>query len=267
MRALNILIADDDDQNQAMMKLILSRQGHNVKSSWTGVNALEAVKSEKFDLVFMDIHMPEMDGLEATRQIRKWENKKQHIPIVILTGSVPENKTEEYKNAGADTFLFKPFDIKRISMLIQIIAEETDINFQIDNQQIIVSSETELQLLDYENSMIRFNNDTKLYCDNLAEFIQSLPGRFEKIESALKERHWNELFTFAHNLKGVAANFGANQLSRLAKELEVYSQGSKFRLAKRTIREMNQNRILLTKAANTIIDQQHSQNSDLWEGQ
>ena len=77
MRILNILIADDEAQNQAMMKLILSRQGHNVKSTWDGTTTLEAVKTESFDLVFMDVHMPEMDGIETTRQIRKWENNKK----------------------------------------------------------------------------------------------------------------------------------------------------------------------------------------------
>ena len=110
MRILNILIAEDDDQNQAMMKLILVRQGHKVKSAWNGLLALEAVKKENFDLIFMDVQMPQMDGLEATRQIRIWENKKVHTTIVIITGSVPQNITEEYKSVGADTFILKPFD-------------------------------------------------------------------------------------------------------------------------------------------------------------
>jgi len=71
-----------------------------------------------------------MDGLEATRQIRSWENNKKHVPIVILSGSVPQNITEEYKKAGADSFLLKPFDVKRISLLVELIAGDSESSIQ-----------------------------------------------------------------------------------------------------------------------------------------
>ncbi|MCX6083167.1 MAG: response regulator [Chloroflexi bacterium] len=267
MRSLNILIAEDDDQNQAMMKLILSRQGHKVKSAWNGLSAVEAVKSEIFDLIFMDVRMPEMDGLEATRQIRLWEDNKKHIPIVILTGSVSENITEEYKNAGADTYILKPFDIKRISLLVEIIASESETDFPKENTLVSTTIETEIQLLDIQNSIIRFNNDTRFYIDNLHEFLESLPSRLENLDGALKSRNWNDLSTYAHNLKGVASNFGADQLAFLAGSLDKYSQDHKLRQASKTVREIHRNTTLLTEKATKMIDQQGSTNSNRWEGQ
>lgn len=255
MRSLNILIADDDDQNQAMMKLILNRQGHSVKSAWSGIATVDAVKSEKFDLVFMDVHMPEMDGIEATRQIRKWENNQSHIPIVILTGSVPQGKTDEYKKAGADTYLFKPFDIKRISFLVQMIADESETSFHSENKQNIEKSIDEKILLDSENTILRFNNDTNLYVANLDEFIKSLPDRLANLHRAIRDRKWVELYTYTHNLKGVAANFGANQLASLAGDLEKYSQDKKYKLSLITIQKMNENSVLLANEADRIIIQ------------
>jgi two-component system sensor histidine kinase/response regulator len=258
MRTLKILVAEDDDQNQAMMKLILVRQGHRVKSAWNGLAALEAVKSENFDLVFMDVQMPEMDGLEATRQIRRWENNKKHIPIVILTGSVPQTITEEYKNAGADTFILKPFDVKRITLLIELIASESESGSPKEPHKKQAETLTDIPILDMQDALLRFNNDRHFYLDNLSEFIQSLPDRQEKLDQALKTQNWTDLATYAHNLKGVAANFGAKQLSTLASDLDGYCQDRKIRLAGKTIREIHQNIATLAEAANKITEQQRS---------
>jgi CheY-like chemotaxis protein len=264
MRVLNILVAEDDDQNQAMMKLILHRQGHKVKCAWNGLAALEAVKTDNFDLVFMDVQMPEMDGLEATRQIRRWENNKSHVPIVILTGSVPQKVTEDYKNAGADTFILKPFDVKRITLLIEIIASESVTGLPQETHQHPENISSDNPLLDMQDSLPRFNNDTDFYLENLQEFILSFPERLEKLDLALKTRDWHDLAIYAHNIKGVAANFGAEQLSDLASLLDHYSQLHKIRLAGKTIREIHQNIIELTEIANNIIEQKRSQKSDLW---
>jgi len=258
MRTLKILVAEDDDQNQAMMKLILVRQGHSVKSAWSGLAALEAVKSENFDLVFMDVQMPEMDGLEATRQIRRWENNKKHIPIVILTGSVPQTITEEYKNAGADTFILKPFDVKRIILLIELIAGESETGSPKVAHKKRDDILTDIPILDMPDSLLRFNNDIHFYLDNLKEFLQSLSDRQEKLDQALKAQNWNDLATYAHNLKGVAANFGAKQLSILASNLDEYCMDRKVRLARKTIREIHQSISILTETANKITEQERS---------
>jgi CheY-like chemotaxis protein len=256
MRTLKILVAEDDDQNQAMMKLILVRQGHRVKSAWNGLAALEAVKSENFDLVFMDVQMPEMDGLEATRQIRRWENNKKHIPIVILTGSVQQTITEEYKNAGADTFILKPFEVKRIILLIELIAGESEASSPKESHKKQDAPLIDVPILDMQDSLLRFNNDARFYLENLNEFLQSLPDRQEKLDQALKAQNWQDLATYAHNLKGVAANFGAKQLSILASNLDEQCQGRKIRLAGKTIREIHQNISTLAEAADKITEQQ-----------
>ena len=262
MRSMNILIAEDDDQNQAMMKLMLVRQGHTVQSAWNGRAAVEAVKNSHFDLVFMDIQMPEMDGLEATREIRRWENNQRHVPIVILTGSIPEKIKVEYKNAGADTFLLKPFDVKRIAMLVEIFEGEPDSGLQMVSQSKAEVKTPELPLLDMDESLLRFNNDKNFYLENLREFIQSLPGRLEKINHSLEERKWHDLATFAHNLKGVSANFGARQLSALASRLDDYSDHEYLDLVIKTTQDISTNIARLTERANDLFIEQDSLTSN-----
>jgi CheY-like chemotaxis protein len=266
MRILTILIAEDDEQNQAMMKLILSRHGHNVKSAWDGNQALEAVKTGNFDLVFMDVHMPEMDGLETTRQIRQWENNDRHVPIVILTGSVTGDITDEYKKAGADTFIAKPFDIKKINLLINIISDQTETQLQQESQLFSNDTLSGAALLDVQSALTRFNGDMTLYRENLNEFLQSLPGRLLELELALRAEHWEELSLLAHNLKGVAANFGASQLSMLAFQLDEFSRRQQAQAATTIYNEIDQTIRKVLEMGNKIIEPGNLINPDLSEG-
>lgn len=266
MRILNILVAEDDDQNQAMMKLILTRHGHKVKSAWNGSQAFEEVKSGTYDLVFMDVHMPEMNGVETTRRIREWENNEKHIPIVILTGSVSENITDEYKLAGADTFITKPFDVKKINLLVNIIADQVETKLEQETQ--LYSSDTlaGAAILDPQSALTRFNGDFDAYLENLKEFLQSLPERVQGLENALKEKNWEELSLLAHNLKGVAANFGANQLSMLAFQLDEFGRRHQDELTASTFTEIDKNIKAVIVMGNKIIDHGNLKSSNLSGG-
>jgi len=255
MRSLNILVAEDDDQNQAMLKLILARRGHRVKSAWNGFQAIDAVKAETFDIVLMDVHMPEMDGLEATRQIRIWENKKQHVPIVILTGSVPPQVSYSYKLAGADTFLSKPFDVKRLDLLITVIASETPNSTPTVSSYDMDAPVDELAALDEQDALERFDGDAQMYRENLAEFVKGLSNRMERLSQALTEHKWEEVSILAHNLKGVSANFGARRLSVLAYRLDEYSHQQKSRQVLKTFQEISQHLPELHEAAIKILTQ------------
>ena len=258
MRILNILVAEDDDQNQSMMKLILSRQGHNIKSAWNGNEAIAAVQFGDIDLVFMDVHMPEMDGLETTRQIRLWENNKKHVPIVILSGSVPNNITDEYKKAGADTFILKPFDVKKISLLVELIAGNTESNVASELNSTSEETIANLPILEVQDALPRFGDDYKFYIDNLSEYINSLPERLSKLDRGLSTRNWNDLNNVAHNLKGVSANYGAKKISYLAGQLEESSQQQKIKPSGKLLQEIHQANFALIKFGLDLIEKFNS---------
>jgi CheY-like chemotaxis protein len=190
---------------------------------WNGVEALELLHHEKFDLVFMDVKMPEMDGIEATKKIRLLENENKLIPIIILTGSVPSTQTDEYKKAGANTFLFKPFDVKRITMIVDVFAQEIQNNIADAGRPTDANGKStliEMPDLDIPDALPRFGDSETTYFSNLLDFIQSLPGRLDLINKSLLSGNLQQVSDLAHNLKGVSANYGAKHLSDLAASLD-----------------------------------------------
>jgi CheY-like chemotaxis protein len=117
--SLKILVADDDALGRRLMHLILTKEGHRVELAANGLEALEAVKRNQFDIVFMDLHMPDMDGMEASRQIRAWEKGGSHTFIVALTASYLPEIGESLFDAGMDNYISKPLDVAQVQRLLK----------------------------------------------------------------------------------------------------------------------------------------------------
>jgi CheY-like chemotaxis protein len=108
-RALNILLAEDGIVNQRVAVGLLERRGHAVVIANNGREALEALEKQLFDLVLMDVHMPEMDGYEATAAIRQSEQQSgEHMPIIAMTANAMKGDRERCLEAGMDGYLAKP---------------------------------------------------------------------------------------------------------------------------------------------------------------
>src|SRR6266540_2682339 len=120
---LKILVVDDDDLNRRMMQILLTREGHHVDLVINGMEALDAVKYHKFDIVFMDLQMPTMDGVEASRRIREWENGNSHTFIVALTASYLPEEGHLLFDAGIDNYIAKPFEIDHIQRMLSLISK------------------------------------------------------------------------------------------------------------------------------------------------
>jgi CheY-like chemotaxis protein len=114
---IQILVVDDIKANQLLLAKVLERMGYKVEVADNGVQALEKVKCHEFRMIFMDCNMPEMDGFEATRIIRKNENGP-HLPIVAVTADVMQGDREKCINAGMDDYVSKPFRIDRIKEML-----------------------------------------------------------------------------------------------------------------------------------------------------
>lgn len=117
---LNILIAEDNQINQIVAKKILEKEGFEVDIVDTGKRAVEAVQKKEYAFVFMDIQMPEMDGYEATRTIRKLEeNSDNHVPIIALTASAMEEDRKKCLNVGMDEYLAKPIEKEELIRVLK----------------------------------------------------------------------------------------------------------------------------------------------------
>ena len=110
--------------NQKLAKRMLERLRHTVTLANDGNEALSAMKTGSFDLIIMDVQMPEMDGFEATRRIREWDAGKTRIPITALTAHAMDSHREECLAAGMDSFVAKPILLESLKLQIERLTEE-----------------------------------------------------------------------------------------------------------------------------------------------
>jgi CheY-like chemotaxis protein len=117
---LKVLLAEDNLVNQRLAVRLLRKMGHQVAVAQTGREALYALRSEKFDLVLMDVQMPEMDGFEATREIRRREQSTQeHIPVIAMTAHAMNGDHESCLQAGMDDYVAKPINREELRQTIE----------------------------------------------------------------------------------------------------------------------------------------------------
>lgn len=109
-----VLIAEDNIVNRMIIETMVHKGGYEVHPVVNGVDAVRAVKEEDYLCVLMDIHMPEMDGIEATRQIRALVGWKSKVPIIAVTANVVESVREEALEAGMNEFLSKPINFTEL---------------------------------------------------------------------------------------------------------------------------------------------------------
>jgi CheY-like chemotaxis protein/HPt (histidine-containing phosphotransfer) domain-containing protein len=219
---LKILVVDDDTLNQRMMQLLLKREGHQVDLASNGLEALEAVQRQKYDIVFMDLQMPVMDGIEASRRIRTWENGGQHTFIVALTASYLPEEGHILFEAGIDNYISKPFELEHIQQLLKYSFKARGAG---ESEQSLSPEDgpRSEKVLDILKGIIQVGGDEDTYRELLRDFVEQLPGRVAMMQVYFGRPDRMELSRAAHNLRGITANLGALQLSEYAKKLEKQS--------------------------------------------
>jgi two-component system sensor histidine kinase/response regulator len=219
---LKILVVDDDDLNRRMMHILLTREGHHVDLACNGMDALDAVKYHKFDIVFMDLQMPTMDGIEASRRIRAWENGGMHTYIVALTASYLPEQGQMLFEAGIDNYIAKPFEVEHIQRMLGLISSSPHRVF-VHTAPVQTHEPAEIAVLDIQKGTQRVGGDTDTYKELLRDFVKELSKRVEGMERHLLDRNIDALSREAHNLKGVSSNLGAMELAECASQLDKQS--------------------------------------------
>jgi CheY-like chemotaxis protein len=223
LNTLKILLVDDDDLNLKMGNIVLSHLGHLVDMASSGAEAVAKVEAKEFDLVFMDVQMPQMNGLEATRRIRASTNTRKNIPIIAMTASDTTRFEKICLEAGMDDYISKPFNINRINQIVNAFsAGNYRKGLKAPKPEKTIESPSQILILDVSVGMSIFDNDIKLFEDFMREFLKSLPNRIEKMGIALNAKDWESLGNDAHNLKGISANLGVMRVSALATRLEAH---------------------------------------------
>jgi len=123
-RGLHILLAEDNVVNRTLAMRLLEKEGHTVAVATNGREARDRSESEKFDLILMDVQMPEMDGFQATAAIREAERTTgKHIPIIAMTAHAMKGDQERCLSAGMDAYIAKPVDAEELSRKIRTVAQ------------------------------------------------------------------------------------------------------------------------------------------------
>lgn len=216
---IKILVVDDDDLNRRMMKVLLGREGYIVDLAANGIEALDAVKYEQYQLVFMDLQMPFIDGVETSRRIREWENRGTHTYIVALTASYLPEQGHILYEAGIDNYISKPFEMEHIQRMLRYIADNHAEALSIEKNALVKDDPTG-GVLDVQLGLRRVGGDEDTYRELLGSFMEELPARLDSFQPYFLERDMSGLGRAAHNLRGVAANLGAIKLSESAEKLD-----------------------------------------------
>ncbi len=206
--ASNILLAEDNLVNQKVAVGLLTKRGHRVTVVQNGIEALAALEREPFDLVLMDVQMPEMGGLEATRAIReREEDTGRHTRIVAMTAHAMTGDRERCLTAGMDGYLSKPIDSK---MLFAVVEQPPD----------CAVAPPDVVPFDRDSMMRRFGGDEHLVNEVIHLFLEDCPKRLAAIKSAVAARDADLIRTTAHALKGAAGNLSEGSLFEAAHVLE-----------------------------------------------
>jgi two-component system sensor histidine kinase/response regulator len=220
VRPAKVLLAEDNIVNQRVALGLLTRRGHAVTVANNGREALAAVERETFDLVLMDVQMPEMGGLEATAAIRQREQRTGgHLRIVAMTAHVMTGDRERCLAAGMDGYLSKPID----RQMLFAVVEQGGSGPPAPVRAPAVAS------LDRAAMMHRLGGDLELFADVTSLFLEDCPVHVAAIKAAIDARDADGLRTASHALKGVAANLSAAGLFEAAQILE--RLGAESRLA------------------------------------
>ncbi len=219
-KSLRVLIVDDNHINQYFVSNLLDKFGHAFETASNGKEAISAWKKRPFDVILMDVQMPEMDGVTATRHIRQSGLANADIPIVALTANALVGDREKYLAAGMNEYVRKPIDPKKLHNVLARIANTTTTS--IVNNSSPVDNVASLPLFDEDRlsslgSLIGEETLQQILEDSLDEAVSLL----RSIHSAIDDNDLSAAKKSAHGLKGIVSNVGAERVSGFASELEL----------------------------------------------
>jgi signal transduction histidine kinase/DNA-binding response OmpR family regulator len=214
----HVLLAEDNPVNQRLVLNLLRKRGHTVDAVTTGAQALDAARKGRFDVILMDIQMPELDGLEAARLIRHWEaevSREQarhvHTPIVAMTAHAMKGDRERCLEAGMDDYVSKPVNPDDLFTALSRAVLGTGPRRPHPRSALGITRAALLEKLDGEESLL----------DELIEaFLGACPEMLNSLEEAIASESAEGVMRSAHTLKGAAGNFGDHAVVEMAYRIE-----------------------------------------------
>jgi signal transduction histidine kinase/DNA-binding NarL/FixJ family response regulator len=225
-RALKVLVAEDNIVNQRVARGLLSKRGHDVTVVENGRKAVEAVAAGVFDVVLMDVQMPEMDGFEATAEIRRRErDTDRHVRIIAMTAHAMSGDCDRCLRAGMDGYLSKPLNPHLLRSVVEEGAPATQVSGAAFERAVALE---------------HLGGDERLLSDVIRRFLSDCPGRVSAIKAAVAARDAHGICSEAAELRRVAGNLSALGLFDAAVVLERLGAEARFDAAEGAWRRLAQ---------------------------
>ena len=215
--ALNVLLVEGIELNVIVARSVLEKLGNSVDVAMTGKAALEMFKPGEYDLVLLDIQLPDMTGLDISRELTKRYPREDLPPLVALTANVLKDK-QEYLNAGMDDVLSKPLSVPALTAMIKKFWDTQD-----DEESTVTTEENskseallDIPMLEQYLELV----GPKLITDGLAVFERMMPGYVSVLESNLTAQDKKGIVEEGHKIKGAAGSVGLRHLQQLGQQIQ-----------------------------------------------
>lgn len=215
--ALNVLLVEDIELNVIVARSVLEKLGNSVDVAMTGKAVLEMFKPGEYDLVLLDIQLPDMTGLDISRELTKRYPREDLPPLVALTANVLKDK-QEYLNAGMDDVLSKPLSVPALTAMIKKFWDTQD-----DEESTVTTEENskseallDIPMLEQYLELV----GPKLITDGLAVFEKMMPGYVSVLESNLTAQDKKGIVEEGHKIKGAAGSVGLRHLQQLGQQIQ-----------------------------------------------
>ena len=228
-----VLVVDDNSGNITVAVGLLARNGITPDAASNGIQAIEMIKANRYDLVFMDHMMPEMDGVEATRNIRMLDGEYfKKLPIIALSANAVAGAKELFRDCGMNDFVTKPINVNELNRALlrwlpeeKILEQKTEDEITVDPEEEAALNEllkelVKIQDLNIADGLSRIKGDKKLYKDILWQFCNSVSMDVSALRKFSNSGQWRDYTIRIHGLKTVFANIGNQFMSDWAFSLE-----------------------------------------------
>jgi two-component system sensor histidine kinase RpfC len=229
-RTLSVLIADDNTINQAVLKKILTIRGHECVLVSDGDQALDAMVEQEFDVVILDINMPKINGIEATKAYNFMTTYETRAPIIIFSADVTKEVIDECLAAGADRFLPKPIDMKSLLEAVETLAAEFDVRRGKGSPIKRGELSAPLNVIDNKGDELLNKKelaDLKELCADehfiielVASFKRDTAPKMTSVDHALLRQNMEELHDLFHSIRSAGVSIGATALTKICHALE-----------------------------------------------
>jgi CheY-like chemotaxis protein len=224
-----VLVAEDVELNQYLVRHIMESWGFTVDVVNNGREAVDRIQANNYDLVLMDIQMPEMDGMEATRAIRQLSDPvKAGVPIVALTANALKGDSEKYLAVGMNDFLPKPFNEQKLFIVISNnlrtgASAPEDKSMKESNTPVI---ENEEKLYDLSMVQTISGGDMSFVKRMVQLFIDTVPPSLAELQKETAQQNWLNVSKLAHKLKATIDSMGISRIKEVVRAVELNGKKS-----------------------------------------